>query len=391
MKRLLVLNHFAGEPGMPGGTRHVEMCSRLSGWSYLIAVGSHSTVNDRSRLSRLGFRVLPTVPFSGNGVDRIANWASYAASAVTQLSFGSRPDVVYASSPHLLAGLAGYVVACRWRVPLVLEIRDLWPQVLKDMGQMDSTSVVYRALESIESFLYSKSNRIVVMAEGVGDYLQSKGVEMEKVEFIPNAADPQDFTVHAPRAELRDSFGFTRFTCVYTGAHGPANGLDLLLDAATDLIEEDLDIVLVGDGPSKATLQRRARKLGLSNVRFADPIPKTSIPALLAASDVGLHVLADVPLFRYGVSPNKVFDYLAAGLPVVTNVPGEVGALVSDSGGGLAVDPQDLASGISRLKNASSDQLARMGVLGRSYMQLHRSRTVMAQRLQRVLDSVTVE
>jgi len=388
VKRVLVLNHFAGELGAPGGTRHVEMFSRLRDWSYLIAVGSHARIDDAPTRSKVGYLALPTVPFASNGIDRILNWASYAVSAVPRLGIGRRPDAVYASSPHLLAGLAGYLLSLRWRVPLVLEVRDLWPQVLVDMGQMEATSPVYRALESIETFLYAKADRIVVMAEGTRDYLVAKGVPADTIEFIPNAADPEDFAVAKPRAELRERFEFTRCTCVYTGAHGPANGLDLLLDAAADLGGEDVDIVLVGNGPSKSDLQERARVLGLSNVRFLDPIPKTEIPALMAAADIGLHVLADVPLFRYGVSPNKVFDYLASGLPMVTNVPGEVGALVTESGGGIAVEPTGLAAGIRELMGFNSARFAAVGQAGQEYMRKHRSRTAMAARLQGLLDGM---
>jgi len=161
-----------------------------------------------------------------------------------------------------------------------------------------------------------------------------------------------------------------------------------LLDAAVELGDEDIDIVLVGNGPSKPDLQERARELGLVNVRFLDPIPKTEIPALMAAADIGLHALADVPLFRYGVSPNKVFDYLASGLPMVTNVPGEVGALVTESGGGIAVEPTGLAAGIRELMGFDSAQLASMGRAGQEYMRQYRSRTAMAARLQGLLDGM---
>ena len=388
MKRVLVLNHFASDPGSPGGTRHAEMFSRLQGWSYLIAVGNHATVGDLPKVSKLGYLALPTVPFTGNGADRIANWVSYGVSASAHLASGRRPDVVYASSPHLLAGLAGFVLASRWRVPLILEIRDLWPQVLIDMGQMEVTSPVYRTLQSVETFLYAKADRIVVMAEGTRDYLVAKGVPAATIEFIPNAADPEDFLVERPRADLRERFGFTRFTGVYTGAHGPANGLDLLLDAAVDLTDEEVDIVLVGNGPSKPDLQERARDLGLNNVRFLDPIPKLDIPSLMAAADIGLHVLADVPLFRYGVSPNKVFDYLASGLPMITNVPGEVGEFVTESGGGIAVEPRGLSAGIRELACAEPARLLAMGKSGQQYMYKNRSRTSMVNRLQNLLDEL---
>lgn len=388
MKRVLVLNHFAGEPGSPGGTRHIEMFSRLRGWSYLIAVANHATVGSAKTQTAVGYLALPTMSFAGNGLDRIANWVSYAASSFTHLSVGHRPSVVYASSPHLLAGLSGWLLARRWRVPFVLEIRDLWPQVLVEMGHMQAASPIFRSLSRLESFLYDKADRIVVMAEGTRKYLAERGVDEEQIEFIPNAADPEDFVPADSRETLRVRFGFTRFTCVYTGAHGPANGLDLLLDAAYELQDENLDVVLVGSGPSKPSLEQRATNMGLTNVRFLDPIPKSQIPSLLGAADIGLHVLADVPLFRYGVSPNKVFDYLASGLPMVTNVPGEVGGLVEESGGGIGVQPDGLATGIRTLLSASPMSLGRMSAAGTKFMKRHRSRNAMAERLQGLLDSI---
>jgi glycosyltransferase involved in cell wall biosynthesis len=331
---------------------------------------------------------LPTIPYRGNGIDRIANWATYASSAVFRLSTGKKPDVIYASSPHLLAGLAGYFLAKRWRVPWVLEVRDLWPQVLVDMGQMSTKSPIYRVLESLEAFLYAGADRIVVLANGTRDYLVERDVPKDKILYIPNAADPQDFVVQESRADLRARYGFIRFTCVYTGAHGPANGLKLLLAAAQELKNEDLDIVLVGDGPSKVELQAATREANLTNVRFLDPIPKSEIPSILAAADVGLHVLADVKLFQYGVSPNKVFDYLAAGLPMVTNVPGEIGELVRTSGGGLAVKVNDLAPAIRELAHADTQRLSEMSDLGRRYVLQQHSRTQMVIRLQNLLDEL---
>lgn len=388
MKRVLVLNHFAGANTASVGTRHIEMFSRLRGWSYLIAVASHSAIKAPPTRSTTGYLALPSLPFAGNGLDRIANWLSYSASCLTHLALGRRPDVVYASSPHLLTGLAGLLLARRWRAPLILEIRDLWPKVLSDMGQLQESSPVYRSLETLESLLYREADKIVVMANGSRDYLVSRGVQVSRIELIPNAADPEEFEVSTPREELRCTFGFTRFTCVYAGAHGPANGLDLLIDAAEQLSNENVDVVLVGTGPAKAALQQRVRDNGIQNIRFMDPVPKSQVPALLAAADVGVHVLADVPLFRYGISPNKVFDYLAAGLPMITNVPGEISELVTKSGGGIAVTPNGLADGIRRLAEATPPTLASMGQAGREYMQLHQSRSAMVNRLQLMLDGI---
>lgn len=386
MKRALVLNHFAVPAGAAGGTRHTELFSRLHGWSHLIAVANTSAGQTQSDEPSAGFAPVAAMSYTSNNWARVANWVSYGVSATSHFVKGHRPDVVYGSSPHLFAGLAAYTLSQRWRVPFVLEIRDLWPQVLVDMGQLKATSPVYRALEKLESFLYSKADAIVVLASGTADYLVARGIPEDKILLIPNAADPEDFVVDASREELRARYGFVRKTFVYAGAHGPANGLNLLLNGAADTGDADFDVVLVGEGVAKDDLIVQAKNLGLTNVRFCDPIPKSEIPELLAASDVGLHVLADVPLFRYGVSPNKVFDYMAAGLPVLTNTPGVVGDLVSSAEAGVVVSPSNIADGLREMSALSATDLESLGAAGKRFMSEQHSRSQMAERLQLLLD-----
>lgn len=386
MKRVLVLNHFAIPTNSAGGTRHVELFSRLDGWSYLIAIANRGAAYQTPIAPTRGFTPVPTIGYHGNNWKRVGNWLSYAGSATLHFSVGHKPDVVYASSPHLFAGLSGYVLAKRWRVPFILEIRDLWPQVLVDMDQLDEASPVYRALKELETFLYTKADEIVVLAEGSADYLVERGISRSKIHYIPNAANPSDFDVDTDRAELRRRYAFDKRTFVYAGAHGPANGLDLLIDAAVAASAANIEVVLVGDGVAKAALVDHAAAIGASNVRFMDPIPKREIPEILSAADIGVHVLADVPLFRYGVSPNKVFDYMAAGLPVLTNTPGGVSDFVLGADAGIAVLPNGLADGLAAFAAMNDDELQRLGANGRRYMQEHQSRTQMSRRLQSLLD-----
>ena len=178
------------------------------------------------------------------------------------------------------------------------------------------------------------------------------------------------------------------FTLVYAGAHGPANGLDTVLDAAALLRDQRVRFLLVGDGPSKAALEARAAREQLSNVQFCDPIPKTAMPELLASAHAGLMVLRDAPLFAFGVSPNKLFDYLASGLPVVCNVPGDVAAMVRDAAAGeQATDasPRALANAILRLAQQTPAVLRAMGDEGRAWVGREHGRSVLAQRLDAAL------
>jgi glycosyltransferase involved in cell wall biosynthesis len=388
---VLVLNHFARPRGASGGTRHVDLFGLLAKWDVIVIAADRSYLTPDTRDdSDDVVRMVRTIAYEGAGGRRMLNWLSYAAAAFVAALRGKRPNVVYGSTPHLLAPVAGWLVARRYRVPFILEVRDLWPQILVEMGRLVSGSWTHRVLSGIEEWLYRRAVRIVVLAEGVGDELVRRGVDGAKIVVIPNGAAPADFAVSTPRDELRDRYGFRDVVFVYAGAHGPANGLDLLLDAA-ELVRDDhpeARFALFGDGPSKVELVATARSRGLDNVEFHDPVPKSAMPGVLAAADVGVHVLADVPLFGYGVSPNKVVDYMAAGLPVLTNSPGVVGDLVASSGAGMAVEPGELEDGIRTVLRLSPEQRAAHGDAGRVFIARERSPAVLAKRLEGLLDSL---
>jgi glycosyltransferase involved in cell wall biosynthesis len=387
---VMVLNHFAVPADAPGGTRHVELFSRLTEWDAEVVAASRGLITgDRTVSSDSIWRAVWVPPAHG-AATRVLSWAAYGLTSLAHgLASRRRPDIVYASSPHLLAGLSGLVLARLRRAHYVLEIRDLWPQVLIDMGQLSEASAAVRVLRSLEHLLYSQAEAIVVMAAGVEEHLASRGFA-GKLMLIPNGADPEDFRAGAGRTELRQRFGLEGFVVAYTGAHGVANGLDAVLDAARTVGARapEVRFLLVGDGPLKEHLVNRARQEALSNVIFMDPIPKREVPALLGAVDAGLHVLADVPLFSYGVSPNKLFDYMAAGLPVITNTTGEMAELVTRAGAGLAVAPDAVAEGVLSLVNATAEQRRRWGDDGRQYMHENASRSAMAVRMSGLLASV---
>jgi len=387
-RRVLVLNQFALPRSSAGGTRHVEVFGRLQGWQALVLAGRKALLNQSTVADEGILRTVPVTPYSGNGISRVVNWLSYTIAAFVR-GVARRPvDVVYGSSPHLGAAVAGLAIARIHRARFVLEVRDLWPRILLDSGMFTESSLIYRALRWLELFLYRQADAIVVLAKGSGWELECDGVDPGKIHFLPNGAEPADFIVETDRRVLRDRHGLDGTVVVYAGAHGPANGLDLVLDAAEELTDTDVRFVLVGDGVAKADLVADARRRGLTNVQFRDPIAKSEIPSLFAAADIGLHCLADVPLFRHGVSPNKLYDYMAAGLPVVTNTPGEVAAMVDDAGAGEAVDPEGIAMAVRRLLSLDAEVLAKLGANGRSWMADNRSRTALATELEHLLIEV---
>lgn len=386
--RVLVLNHFAAPRGQAGGTRHVELFSRLIGWQYLIIAADKNHLTGKTVAPETGLLPVATIGYKSNGLRRILNWVSYSWAAFWAGLRQRHVTVVYASSPHLLAGFSGLAVARIRRLPFVLEIRDLWPHILVQMGQINQGSAIHRTLTFLEEFLYRNADGIVVMAPGVRAELVARGVPSEKIEYIPNGADPEDFVPSADRCVLRQRYSFHRQTAIYAGAHGPANGLKLLLTAAAEASDIAMDIVLIGDGVEKPALRSMASELGLKNVRFMDPVPKNEIADVLAAADLGLHVLADVELFRSAVSPNKLFDYMAAGLPVLTNSPGIASAWVQEAQSGWAVPPNSLAEGLRDFESLPDATKNAAGRSGQRWLEENQSRSAMASRLSDMFEEV---
>jgi glycosyltransferase involved in cell wall biosynthesis len=258
------------------------------------------------------------------------------------------------------------------------------------MGWLRSTSAVAQVLRGVETFLYKNADAVVVFTPGIRFALVQLGVEPRKIRVIPNTSDPERFRVPVDKATVRDQYGLNGFVVMYAGGHGLTNGLDRVVDAAAVLADTHREVrfVLVGDGVRAKAVRARAARLRLANIQFLPPVAKREIPALFAAADVGLHVLDDVPLFAYGVSPNKLFDYMAAGLPVITNVPGETAHLVNTWDTGIAVAPDEIVSGVRALLEGGTKRRQEMGDHGRDLVARQYSRQAATTELQRLLDAL---
>lgn len=399
------VNQFAVTPDQPGGTRHHDMAAALRSRGYDVKVVA-SDLNLMSRrytrrhdgtdrrmieqdVAGVPFVWLPAGSYRSNDWRRAASMVVFAGYALRYLlRTAQRGDVIIGSSPQLLVALASRIAAFLRRATFVLEIRDLWPESLTGVsGQRSALAVLLRVLADA---LYRTSSAVIILAEGSRDSIVRHGGPPKRIVYIPNGVDPDAFS--RPVGELPVSLRWVEEhpTFVFAGAHGPANGLELVLDAACLLRErgsEEIRVLLVGDGPIKHRLETDVERRGLTNVVFHDPIPKESIPSLLRRCAGGLMILEDVDLFSYAVSPNKLFDYLASDLPVITNVAGEVGRIVKQARAGVVVPPSDAAA----LADAI-EQVARGGVelpRGSAYVREHHDRRRLASRLARVIDAVS--
>lgn len=304
--------------------------------------------------------------------------------------FTDRYDLVFATSTPLTAGIPGIVARLVRRKRFVFEVRDLWPELPREMGAITNPGVL-GALSLLEWSSYRAADHLVALSPGIAAGIDRIVHDPARITLVPNGCDVELFASDEP-VWRPDGVAADDLMAVFAGAHGQANGLDAVLDAAVELRRgerHDIKIVLVGDGKLKASLVDRATREGLSNIVFVDPVKKARVVGLMRSTDVGLQILANVPAFYYGTSPNKFFDYLAAGVPVLTNYPGWLADLIGEHRCGFAVGPDDPVQFADALIRAADDRvtLATMGLRAHALALEQFDRTMLAGRFADALES----
>ena len=346
-----------------GGTRHLELVGHLAARGGRVTVVAPTTsyltgeaigaAGERTEPIH-GVRVVRAGSVRG-GSGFLGRVASFLVFSVTSWWEGLRVagvDVVWGTSPPLFQALTAWKLSLFKRVPFVLEVRDLWPDFAVELGVLRNPLLI-GAARVCERFLYRVADRVVVNSPGFVEHVVSRGAPRERVVVIPNGVDVAPFDPAARGEAYRREVGATPddVLVVYAGAHGVPNDLDVVLDAAEILREEEgIRFALVGGGRDRVRLMERAERMELSNLVFADAVPKPRMPEVLAAADVCVAVLRPLPLFGT-TYPNKVFDYMAAGRPVVLAIDGVIRAVVEEAGAGTFVAPgsaQALASAVLR-------------------------------------------
>ncbi len=404
MKQLWILNHYAQEPGRAGGTRHFSLAKHLRtlGWQATLFAASVELNTGRQRLARhekkrietiegVLFLWVKTPPYKGNGGGRILNMLVYSLRVWLPKTTRELPppDVVIGSSVHPFAAVTAALLAKRHRVPFVFEVRDLWPQTLVDLGRLKDASVMTLVLRWLELWLYRRADKIVVLLPKAVDYIQPLGIAADKVVWIPNGVELDGYA-KPPASTQRDVF-----TLMYFGAHGQANGLDCVLKAMALLSKmpdmQHVRLRLIGDGPLKPILMAQATQLNLSNVQFEDPVPKVQIPKLASSADAFVICVKNLPqLYKYGISMNKLFDYLAASRPIII-ASAAANNPVQDAGAGFTVMPEssnELAEAIKKLVNLSQEQRTAMGEAGRVYAEENHSFSALASKFALVFEKL---
>jgi len=323
------------------------------------------------------------------GWERMLNYLSFFCSSTIAGVFGPRPDVVLATSPQLLVGLAGYIVSRLRRVPFVFEVRDLWPETLIAVGPA-RCSILFRLLRLLGGFLYRRADKLVVVSRAFrGVLCRDYGVDRKRLVYVPNGVDPDAFDPQGYDVDdVRRNLAIPKPSIVvsYTGTIGMCQGIGTILEAAQLTKDSRLVFLLVGDGAEREVLEERARIDGLSGVRFLGRRPREEIPQILAASDIVLVLLRGEPIFRTAI-PSKMFEAMAMAKPLILSAEGEARRLANRAGGCLVITPdcpQELAEAVDTL---AADRTIRvtMGESSRVYVLRTHTREASASHLLNVL------
>ncbi|MBL4902443.1 MAG: glycosyltransferase family 4 protein [Desulfocapsa sp.] len=274
-------------------------------------------------------------------------------------------DLIFTTSTPLTAGIPGIVAKYIRNKPFVFEVRDLWPELPRAMGVIRNP-VALGLMDLLERVSYRAANGCIGLSPGIVEGIRKKSNAEKAISMIPNGSDLELFDPGNSEEWRPEEVRSDDFMAVFTGAHGIANGLDSVLDAACVLRQrknDSIKFVFIGDGKLKQTLKKRAQREELRNCLFLDPVPKQKLAKLLQGADAGLMILADIPAFYYGTSPNKFFDYIAAGLPVVNNYPGWLAEIIEKNKCGVVVEPGNAEKFADILENlaANKNDLLTMG------------------------------
>lgn len=396
VRRVWIVNHYAAAPDEPAGTRHYELARRLVARGYEVTIfaasfGHHSGrerhLRDRAlakvdQRSGVRFVWLRTIPYQGNTWRRQANMLSFLAVFLVAQTRRASPDAVIGSTVHPFAAIAAWFAARTRGARFIFEIRDLWPQTLVDLGAMREGSASERLLWQLEAFLVRRADAVISLLPGIRDYLVERGLPAEHITYIPNGVDVDAFlepsseadppeSVRAALAAIARLQGEGRFVLGYIGAFGRVNRVDLIVEAAA--LAEQLEpgrvgVVVIGEGPERALVDRQAG--GNTAAAICRPVPKHHVPAILNALDGTIVHTTYTPVYRYGISFNKLFEYMAAGRPIVFACDTAYDPVVG-SGAGITIrpdDPEALAAAFLALAGMTPEARAAMGTAGRRHV-----------------------
>ncbi len=396
-----IVNHHALTPDMSGGTRHYDLAKELVKKGHKVTIIASSfhyakleemrsygdSLYIRERLDEVDFIWLKTPPYRGSGLGRIRNMITFMRRTETIIpTLGlAKPDIIVGSSVHLFAVYAAYKLSRLYRVPFVMEVRDLWPQTLIDMG-ISKWHPFILLLAKLEKFLYKKAKKIITLLPGAYTYITGLGIDAGTNVWISNGVDMKPY---GRKIRQRDD---GLFHITYAGTIGKANVLDTLFEAAMILSPSHPEIRfhIVGSGELTEKYRAFIEKNGLKNIEISPAVPKSEIPELLQSSDLLYIGVMDSPLYRYGISMNKIFDYLASSTPVII-ASNAFNNPIEEAGAGMTIPPEDTEALVKAILHYNSmDKEERIASVRhvRDYTCRHYSIEALADKFEHTLEGL---
>lgn len=387
--KILIINHYAGSPAYGMEFRPFYFAREWARMGHEVTIAAASWSHLRTRNPELQSRFASeivdgiryywfrTPDYEGNGMRRGVNILAFLVQLLAYCRFLAslaRNGAVIASSTYPFDMLPARLIAKLAQASLTFEVHDLWPLSPVEVSGMSPRHPFIRASQWAESFAYRNADRVVSMLPLAESYMRSRGLSSGKFIYIPNAIDLSDASQTAKLPELHQNAlaelrARNRFVVGYAGSHGKANSLHTVLHAANELRNQPITFVLVGNGPEKSTLQRLSRELALDNVVFLPPLERAAVPFFLRAMDCLLITWRRTWIYRLGISPNKLLDYMMAERPVIQAVDAGNDP-VAESDCGFSVPAEDvvmLAQAVLKMASFTAAQRHEMGRNGRRY------------------------
>jgi lipopolysaccharide/colanic/teichoic acid biosynthesis glycosyltransferase len=402
---ILLIHQVFAALGEPGGTRHHELARHLVGQGHRVTVlaGQVSYLTGeqvgggsapRQTTDDVGVTIIRCFTYRAwhrSFMRRVVSFLSFMVSSFLAGLRVRRVDLVWGTTPPLFQGLTAWSLARLKGAAFLFEVRDLWPAFAVAVGVLHNPLLI-RLSEALERFLYRHADVVVINSPGFEQHVRARGAR--RVALVPNGVDVSMFNPTSTGEAFRRAHDLSgRFVALYAGAHGLSNDLGVVLEAA-DYLRDQANIIFafVGDGKEKPALQARAKVMGLPNVRFVSALPKEEMPETLAAADAGIAILKPLDVYKT-TYPNKVFDYMAAGRPVLLAIDGAIRDVVESAGAGVFVQPGDskaLAETVARLAS-EREACRRMGLAGRECVVESFDRASLAARMEKVMAEAVEE
>lgn len=395
---ILLINHYAGSPSLGMEFRPYYMArewlkmghqTRIVGASFS-HLRKHQPTAKQEAIDGISYSWIKTNRYHGNGLGRIVSMAEFIGKlflGYKQLLRDFVPDVVIASSTYPLDNYVASRIAHHYKAKMVYEIHDLWPLSPMELGGYSPRHPFIRVMQRAEDFAYRHCDGVVCMLPKAAGHCTEHGLPAEKFHYVPNGIVEEDWKNPEPLPEehhrlIEKLRGEGRFLIGFAGAHGIANSLQAAIEAASSLRDKNIDFVLVGTGQEKENLIRFVQERGISNVHFLPPVSKFAIPSFLREMDALYIGLQKQSLFRFGISPNKLFDYMMAEKPVIQAIDAG-NNIVREADCGLDVKPdnvKEIAGAMEKLSLLSGEERQKMGANGKRFVLENHTYSVLAKR-----------